>query len=82
MMGLKKPIFQPSTIPPFHAAYQGNADKSVLIPINRRNVDTLVVCLSQAMNQAVKIVIVVEFDFNFAFLPMFFNHDLGAEMTG
>ena len=34
------------------------------------------------MNQAVKIVIAVKFDFNFAFLPVFFNHDLGAEVTG
>ena len=34
------------------------------------------------MNQAVKIVIAVKFDFDFAFLPVLFNHDFGAEVTG
>jgi hypothetical protein len=82
MMGLKKPVFQPSTTPSFHAAYQENATKSVVIPINCRNFDTLAVRLSEAFNQAVKIIIAVKFDFNFAFLPVFSNHDLGAEVTG
>jgi hypothetical protein len=50
MMGLKKPVFQPSTTPSFHAAYQENATKSVVIPINCRNFDTLAVCLSEAIN--------------------------------
>jgi hypothetical protein len=58
------------------------AANSAVIPINYRNFDTLVVCLSQAMNQAVKIVIAVKFDFDFAFSPVFFYHDLGAEVTG
>jgi hypothetical protein len=31
MMGLKKSVFNP---PPFHAAYQENVTKSVVIPIN------------------------------------------------
>ena len=42
----------------------------------------LTISLPEAMNQAVKIVIAVKFDFNFAFLSMFFDHDFGAEMTG
>jgi hypothetical protein len=83
MMGLKKPVFQPSTTPSFHAAYLENgrqkyrdSKKIAEIPIHS------IICLPQALNQAVKIVIAVKFDFNFTFFPVFFNHDLGAEVTG
>ena len=82
MMGLKKPVFQPSTTPSFHAAYQEKAAKSVVIRANCRKFDTLVIYLSQAINQAVKIIITIKLDFNFALVSAFFNHDLGSEVTG
>ena len=43
---------------------------------------SLTICLAQTVNQAVKIVIAVKFDFNFAFLSVFFDHDLGAKVAG
>jgi hypothetical protein len=45
-------------------------------------VKLLIICPAQAVDQAVKIVIAVKFDFNLAFLAVFFDHDLGAEVTG
>ena len=74
-----------TSIPTFHHSMwltKEMAANSAVIPINCINFDTLVVCLSQAINQTVKIVNAVKFDFNFAFLPVFFNHDLGTEVTG
>ena len=36
----------------------------------------------EALNQAVKIVIVIEFNFDLAFSPVLFNRDFGAEVAG
>jgi hypothetical protein len=41
-----------------------------------------ILCLAQAVDQAVKIVIAVEFDFNFTLLPLFLDNNLGAQVTG
>ena len=38
--------------------------------------------LSQAVDQAVKIIIAIELNFDFTSLAMFFDYDLGTEVAG